>query len=94
MNLLEHVKKRLQRNLMTKLREKPSKVIRGIYEKEIVTEEMVREEIAREMRWNDEKAETPNNWNSIFLHGLLNSEGVVEWVTELHNVYVLEVLAR
>lgn len=88
------IEKRLQRNLMTKLRAKPSSVIRGLYEKNILTEEEVREVIAKDLRWYDENKETPNNWNSIFLHGLLNSEGVVAWVTELHNVYVLEVLAR
>lgn len=28
---------------------------------------------------------TPNNWESVFVHGLINSAGVLVWVMQLHN---------
>lgn len=33
----------------------------------------------------DEKYDTPNNWNSIFIYGLINSPGVIDWIVERHN---------
>lgn len=33
----------------------------------------------------DEEFETPNNWLSIFLHGLINSPGAIDWLVVQHN---------
>lgn len=34
---------------------------------------------------HDESLGTPNNWYSIFVHGLINSPGVLTWLRERHN---------
>lgn len=35
----------------------------------------------------DQSYSTPNNWFSIFIHGVLNSEGVLEFLFEKHNSF-------
>ena len=41
-----------------------------------------------DLRWFDERTGTKNNWDSIFLHGLLNSPDALRFVTDKHNDYV------
>tara|TARA_Y100000296_G_C5169558_1_gene256531 strand:- start:209 stop:1063 length:855 start_codon:yes stop_codon:yes gene_type:complete len=79
------IEKRLQRNIISKLMIKPSKVIRGLFEVGQLSADEVRRLIERDLRWYDQNKESPNNWDSIFLHGVLNSQGVVDWITDLHN---------
>lgn len=37
----------------------------------------------------DTRHGTPNNWDSIFVHGILNSPGVIDWLFNHHNRIIL-----
>ena len=63
----------------------PGVAIRGLFEKETLTELEVEEFIKQDLRWYDIRSGTLNNWDSIFLYGLLNSPGVLSFITRHHN---------
>lgn len=79
------LEKYLRRTKWTKLSELPSLAINNLFKKGNLTPQDVRNLIAKELEWHDESTGTPNNWDSIFLHGLLNSPDVVDWITQRHN---------
>ena len=79
------IEKYLQRTKWSKMAIKPSNAIRSLFKKGLLTINQVTEFIEEDLEWYDEQSGTPNNWDSIFLHGLLNSPGVVDWITERHN---------
>jgi 5-methylcytosine-specific restriction endonuclease McrA len=79
------IEKYITRTLWNKLTNKPGLAIRSLYEKNNLTEAEVTQNIEQDLRWFDERTGTPNNWDSIFLHGILHSPGVVSFITEKHN---------
>ncbi|MEP7706532.1 hypothetical protein [Paraglaciecola sp. 25GB23A] len=83
------LEKYLSRTLWSKLMNQPGLAIRGLYERETLTVANVIHLIEQDLRWFDDRTGTPNNWDSIFLHGLLNSPRVVDFVTQHHNQFVL-----
>ncbi len=70
---------------LSKLKERPSNVIQTLPRKKALSEDRVREAIEDCLDRIDELTGTPNNWLSIFCHGLLNSAGISSWVTDMHN---------
>lgn len=79
------LEKYLSRTLWCKLMTQPGVAIRGLFEKETLTELEVEEFIKQDLRWYDIRSGTLNNWDSIFLYGLLNSPGVLSFITRHHN---------
>jgi 5-methylcytosine-specific restriction endonuclease McrA len=79
------IEKYLQRTKWSKMTLKPSNAIRALFKRGILTVDQVAECIAEDLDWYDEQTGTPNNWDSVFLHGLLNSPGVANWITAQHN---------
>lgn len=79
------IEKYLQRTNWSKMSLKPSNVIRGLFEKGALNSNQVIQCIQKDLRWHDESSGTPNNWDSIFLDGVLKSPGVVDWITDKHN---------
>ncbi|RTR38436.1 HNH endonuclease [Shewanella canadensis] len=75
---------------LTKLKERPSTVIQTLPKRRPLTEERVREGIEDCLDRNDELTGSKNNWLSILCHGLLNSDGMVHWLTERHNATLVQ----
>lgn len=82
------LEKFIARTQWSKIVNKPSLAIRSLYEKGELTLPEVTSLIEKDLRWFDERTGTKNNWDSIFLHGLLNSPGALRFVTDKHNDYV------
>jgi hypothetical protein len=70
---------------LSKLKERPSNVIQTLPRSRALNEDRVKEAIEDCLERTDELTGTPNNWLSIFCHGLLNSAGISSWVTDMHN---------
>ena len=83
------LEKFITRTMWSKIVNKPSLAIHSLHEKGVLTEQEVNALIEKDLRWFDETTGTKNNWDSIFLHGLLNSPGALRFIREKHNSYVL-----
>jgi hypothetical protein len=68
-----------------KLKYRPSNVIQTLPKRRRLSEIDVRESLEDCLDRNDELTGSKNNWLSILCHGLLNSQGMVNWITERHN---------
>lgn len=68
-----------------KLKIKPSNVIQTLPRRKQVTKVDVIEALEDCLERYDEQTGTCNNWHSILCHGLLNSEGMLGWLMEMHN---------
>jgi hypothetical protein len=68
-----------------KLNNCPSNVIQTLPKRRILTEDEVREGVEDCLDRNDELTGSKNNWQSILCHGLLNSDGMLHWISERHN---------
>ena len=73
------------RGQLSMLNNKPSNVIHTLDKNSKLTEVEVRGAIEDCLSRTDASTGTPNNWLSIFCHGLLNSEEISSWVTDRHN---------
>ncbi|MCL1056478.1 HNH endonuclease [Shewanella gelidimarina] len=82
------IEKYLSRTLWCKLVNQPGLAIRGLFEKGSLTELKIKELIEQDLRWNDSSSGTLNNWDSIFLYGILNSPNVLAFITQHHNKFV------
>lgn len=70
---------------LSKLKERPSNVVQTLPRSRALSEDRVREAIVDCLNRTDSLTGTPNNWLSIFCHGLLNSDSISLWVTNRHN---------
>jgi hypothetical protein len=70
---------------LSKLNERPSNVILTLPRSRVLSDDRVREAIEDCLQRTDDRTGTPNNWFSIFCHGLLNSAEISLWVTDRHN---------
>ena len=68
---------------------RPSAVIHTINKRRLYNVTEMAECIEDAMKRNDESTGTPNNWESIFLKGLLDSDGIVDWLVDGHNRNIL-----
>lgn len=75
---------------LTKLKESPSSVIPHLPRRKATTIEGLLESIQDCIQSYDDLTETPNNWNSILLDGLLRANGIHEWLITRHNDMVLK----
>jgi len=55
---------------------------------ENVDELAVKQMVERELAHQDERYETPNNWYSMFYSGILESDGVISWLTMHINEFI------
>ncbi len=78
------------RGQISKLKVRPSNVIQTLPRNSTVTEMQVEECIRDCLERNDERTGTPNNWESILMHGLLHSQGLLTFTTECNNKFVLD----
>jgi hypothetical protein len=69
----------------TKLRFMPLKVVQTLPRRVLVDLVELQGCIRDALDRHDESLGTPNNWHSIFHHGLLESEGVLDWLFARHN---------
>ncbi|MCG8006847.1 MAG: HNH endonuclease [Candidatus Thiodiazotropha lotti] len=67
------------------LTELPAAVIQTLPHEEIASEQKLVDYLKDSLNRYDISSGTPNNWNSIFIHGLLESPGVVPWIFVNHN---------
>lgn len=74
------------RKQLSKVKERPSNVIQTLPRRRVLSVDQVREYIEDCLDRNDDLTGTPNNWLSILCHGVLNSAGIVEWITDRHNM--------
>lgn len=70
---------------LSKIKERPSNVIQTLPRKRHQSVAQVIDCINDCLDRNEELTGTPNNWLSILCHGILNSAGVVDWITDRHN---------
>lgn len=63
----------------------PRSILDTLPNSEAVTEVILRDCINNKMLAKEEEFETPNNWGSVFFHGLLNSPGASFWLTDYIN---------
>lgn len=70
---------------LRKLNERPSNVIQTLPRRRQISEERAIESIEDCLDRNDKLTGSKNNWLSILCHGLLTSQGMVQWITERHN---------
>ncbi|MGI2072800.1 HNH endonuclease [Shewanella baltica] len=68
-----------------KLKNRPSNVIQVLPRRVVLNQDQLRQFIEDCMDSNDELTGSKNNWLSILCHGLLNSDGMLHWLTERHN---------
>ncbi|CDT71247.1 putative phage-related protein [Vibrio coralliirubri] len=72
------------RGQMTKLKEFPPNVIKGLSRRRLINEGELVDTLEDLLDSYDEQCGTPNNWNSILIHGLLNKQEVHGWIIERH----------
>lgn len=63
----------------------PGGVIHTLPQERITTADELRGYLEDALQRYDRSHGTPNNWYSIFVHGLLESDGVLPWLLEAHN---------
>lgn len=63
----------------------PAAVIQTMPHSKIVTEDQMREVLQDALDRHEQRLGTPNNWESIFIHGLLSSFAAMEWIRLKHN---------
>lgn len=68
----------------SKLSRRPAIMIRSLPDT-VITIEILQQEIEKNILEKDDEFNTPNNWYSIFYHGILNSPGVLNWILDRHN---------
>ena len=73
------------RSQLSKLYERPSNVIHTLPRKRTVSTDYVVDALEDSLERNDENYGTPNNWTSIFMHGLLSCMDTPVWITHRHN---------
>lgn len=67
------------------LKRTPETIIYEMSETALVTYDDVEQALVRCLRKSDQNLGTPNNWHSIFFHGLLSSPTVIRWIVERRN---------
>jgi len=68
-----------------KLRRKPANIIQTIPLRLLKDQNALKECLLEALTRYDEGYGTPNNWHSIFVHGILNSPDVLDWLFNRHN---------
>jgi len=63
----------------------PLGIIHTLPHKAINDDNELRGYLTDALKRYDDSYETPNNWESIFVHGLLGSGGVLAWLLKIHN---------
>lgn len=64
---------------------KPSSLLFSLRKKLIANTRELREDLEEYLDWLDEKHGGQNNWESVFVSGILDSEEIIEWLYERHN---------
>lgn len=82
------IDKYLTRTLWGKMITQPSLAVSRLYGEGTLNQDEVRALINKDLGWYDATTGTPNNWDSIFLHGILNSPNVLSFITRHHNQFV------
>lgn len=77
------------RGQLVKLKEKPSNVIQTLPRRSAVTVDGMIDALTDCLERHDEQTGTKNNWHSIMCHGLLNSDGMIEWLRDRHNTTLI-----
>jgi len=72
-------------NEWLKIRKRPSNQIQTIPLNSFNSIDELRGYLHDSLTRHDASKGTPNNWNSILIHGIMNSPGVVEWLLDRHN---------
>jgi hypothetical protein len=67
------------------LAEYPGGVVHTLPPTQVATIDELRGYLEDALKRHDRNYGTPNNWFSIFIHGLLESEGVLPWLLDRHN---------
>lgn len=73
------------RGQVSKLKEFPANVIKTIPRRRAINQEQLIDALQDCLESYDEQCGSPNNWNSILMHGLLNSAGIHGWIIATHN---------
>lgn len=63
----------------------PSAVVQTLPHAVIGTDEEMKLSLQDAIGRHDKNLGTPNNWESIFVHGLIHSPGVIAWSRQVHN---------
>jgi len=67
------------------LMREPKSILDTLPINRIITEPELRQCIENKMEAKELEFETPNNWDSVFFHGLLNSHGLSAWLVDFIN---------
>ncbi|WP_322843998.1 hypothetical protein [Pseudomonas sp. B33.4] len=65
--------------------EYPAGIIHTLPHKTIYFPKELRGYLNDSLQRHDRGYGTPNNWESVFVHGLINSPGIARWIMRLHN---------
>lgn len=72
------------RGQMNILREFPANIIKGMPRRRPINKLQLVDALEDLLDSYDEQCGTPNNWNSILIHGILNANNLHDWVVEQH----------
>jgi len=76
------------RGQLTKLMEFPANVVKQLPRKRAVDMVKLLEALEDCLESYDGECGTPNNWNSILIHGLLNATEIHDWLIKTHNAAI------
>lgn len=77
------------RGQMSQLKERPANVIKGLPRSRPIDENRLVETLEDLLEGYDEQCGTPNNWNSILIHGLQHAVNIHDWIIDRHNQSLL-----
>ncbi|MDO3384471.1 hypothetical protein QWI17_01320 [Gilvimarinus sp. SDUM040013] len=80
--------------LWTRVWNSPSSVINTMPKGDVVTEAELRDAVIDQLDRVGRRYGSANNWESVFLHGVINSPGCIEWISSRHNYLVNNPLAN
>ncbi len=75
-------------NLWARLWISPPSVILTMPKSIVVTDVEFKDAVIDQLERVDERYGSANNWESVFLHGVINSPGCIAWITNRHNYLV------
>ncbi|WP_447772224.1 hypothetical protein [Aeromonas veronii] len=74
---------------MNILKEFPANIIKGMPRKRPINKLQLVDTLEELLEGYDEQCGTPNNWNSILIHGILLADDLHDWIIERHQTALL-----